>query len=589
MGRMEEEGRRRKELQAQMEFAEKEVENETSVSVQLKLDVEEKSKRKEVEIKKEANISAVLQQVRGEVAKIKEVRDRLVLDVKRLTLERTGHKQTLACLRSKEEELATQITAEDSAHQELDIIISKESQRREELQESVKQVDQQLQQKNLEKNEMERVVAELEIQIGKKREEYQGVVKQIDCLGKESPPCDREAEQAKLLIAEQNRKLEEVQKELARAKEEEELKLKETEQESVEAKEMKTKLSERLAESKKVVGEEKLWRKRGKDTAAELANSEVELTKMKSTVEAASAENAKLAEENKSLSQTCSNLQAEVDAVRKKKLNFGEELSLVTQAQAEKMRLAVEKKNKLASEVGEIEKKAQEADEENEKLKRDLCGKKKTIEEMKKQLEEKKKQAQARASAALSTPKPPKFAPSQSSRPSLLSTSSLNKSLHPLQMKGSKRPVLKTDVHKEKLGNFGSHPIPRSNKSAPEALARTPSKSPSLSDFRKLRDSKLKPAQKNHTFDLDSSNSSDDKETGHPSTQRTPLTTPRKEKRQSAPTTPSNSRKQQPPPSVMRAGPRLSLDPGKNQDQQSPVTSSSLVVGMSDSAMDTSS
>merc|ERR1711962_1697030 len=539
------------------------------------------------EITKEVNTRAVLQQVRGEVAKIKEVRDRLVLDAKRLTLERAGHEQSLACLRSKEEELATQITAEDSAHQELDIIISKESQRREKLQESLKQVDQQLQQKDLEKNEMERVVAELEIQICKKREEYQGVVKQIDCLGKESPICDREAEQAKLLIAEQNRKLEEVQKELARAKEEEELKLKETEQESVEAKEMKTKLSERLAESKKVGGEEKLWRGRVKDTAAELANSEVELTKMKSTVEAASAANAKLAGESKSLSQTYSNLQAEVDAVRKKKLNFGEELSLVTQAQAEKMRLAVEKRTKLATEVGEIEKKAQEADEENEKLKRDLCGKKKTIEEMKKQLEEKKKQAQARASAALSTPKPPKFAPSQSSRPSLLPTSSLNKGLHPLQMKGSKRPVLKTDVHKEKLGNFGSHPIPRSNKSAPEALARTPSKSPSLSDFRKYRDLMSKPTQKNHTFDLDSSRSSgDDKETGHPSTPRTLLSTPRKEKRQSAPTTPSNSRKQQPP--VMQAGPRLSLHLGKNQDQRSTVTSSSLVVGISDSAMDTS-
>merc|ERR1711962_1228110 len=472
MGRMEEEGRSRKELQDQMEFAEKEVENETSVSVQLKLDVEEKSKRKEVEIAKEANTSAVLQQVRGEVAKLKEVRDRLVLDVKRLTLERTGHEQTLACLRSKEKELATQITAEDSAHQELDIIISKESQRSEELRESLKQVDQQMQQKNLEKNEMERVVAELEIQIGKKREEYQGVVKQIDCLGKESPPCDREAEQAKLLIAEQNRKLEEVQKELARAKEEEELKLKETEQESVEAKEMKTKLSERLAESKKVGGEEKLWRGRVKDTAAELANSEVELTKMKSTVEAASAANAKLAEENKSLSQTSSNLQAEVDAVRKKKLNFGEELRLVTQAQAEKMRLAVEKRTKLTTEVGEIEMKAQEADEENEKLKRDLREKKKAIEDMIEQVEE-KKQAQARASAALSTPKPPKFAPSQSSRPSLLPTSSLNKGLHPLLLKGSKRPVLKTDVHKEKLGNFGSHLTPRSNRSAPEALART--------------------------------------------------------------------------------------------------------------------
>merc|ERR1719192_984361 len=271
---------------------------------------------------------------------------------------------------------------------------------------------------------------------------------------------------------------------------------------------MKTKLSECLVESKKVGGEEKLWRRRVKDTAAELANSEAELTKMKCTVEAASAENAKLAEESKSLSLTFSNLQAEADAVRKKKLNFGEELSLVTQVQAEKMRLAVEKKTKLATEVGEIEKMSQEADEENEKLKRDLREKQKAIEDMKKQVEEKKKQAQARASAALSTPKPPKFAPSQSSRPSLLSTSSLNKGLHPLQAKGSKRPVLKTDVHKEKLGNFSSHMTPRSNKSAPEALARTPSKSPSLSDFRKSRDSKLKPAQKNHTFDLDSSNSS---------------------------------------------------------------------------------
>merc|ERR1719153_1189760 len=302
---------------------------------------------------------------------------------------------------------------------------------------------------------------------------------------------------------------------------------------------------------------------------------------MKSTVEAASAKNTELAEESKSLSENFSHLQAEADAVRKKKLNFGEELSLVTQVQAEKMRLAMEKKNKLAIEVGEIEKKAQEADEENEKLRRDLREKKKANEDMRKQVEEKKKQAQARASAALSTPKPPKFAPSQSSRPSLLSTSSLNKGLHPLLTKGSKRPVLKTDVHKEKLGNFGSHLTPRSNKSAPEALARTPSKSPSLSDFRK--DLKLKPIQKNAkpTFDLDLSSSSDDKETGNPSTPRAALTTPRKEKRQSAPSTPSNSRKQQPP--VMQAGPRLGLDLEKNQDQRSSVTSSSLVVGISDS------
>merc|ERR1719494_585338 len=584
--RTEDEGRRRRELQAQMGIAEKEVEDETTVSLQLKLDIEEKSKRKEVETMKGANTSAVLQQVGGEVSKIKEVRDRLVLDVKRLTLERAGHEQTLACLRSKEEELATEITAEDSAHQELDVHISKESQRGEELQESLKQVDQQLQQKNVEKNERERVVAELEIQIGKKREEYQGVVKEIDCLRKDSAPCDREAEQAKLLIAEQNRKLEEVQKELATAKEEEELKLKKAEQESVEAREMNTKLSECVAESKKVGGEEKLWRKRVKETVAELANSEAELTKMKSTVEAASAENAELAEESKSLSETFSHLQAEADAVRKKKLNFGEELSLVTQAQAEKMRLAMEKKNKLATEVVEIEKKVLEADQENEKLKRGLSEKTKANDDMKKQVEEKKKQSQARASPALSTPKPPKFTPSQSSRPNLLPTSSLNKGSHPLQPKGLKRPVLKTDVHKEKLGNFGSHLTPRSNKSAPEALARTPSKSPSLSDFR--RDLKLKPTQRNAkaTFDLDFSSSSDDKETGNHSPPRAALTTPRKEKRQSAPSTPSNSRKQQPP--VTRAGPRLDLDLGKNKDQRSTVTNSSLMVGISDSAMDTS-
>ena len=348
--------------------------------------------------------------------------------------------------------------------------------------------------------------------------------------------------------------MEEVQKELATAKEEEELKLKEAEQESVEAKEMNTKLSECVAESKKVGGEEKLWRKRVKETVAELANSEAELTKIKSTVEAASAENAKLAEESKSLSENFSNLQAEAEAVTKKKSNFAEELSLVTQAQAEKMRLAIEKKNKLATDVGEIEKKVLEADEKNEKLKRDLREREKANEDVKKQVEEKKKQAQARASPALSTPKSPKFTPSQSSKPNLLPTSSLNKGSHPLQPKGFKRPVLKTDVHKEKLGNFGSHLTPRSNKSAPEALARTPSKSPSLSDFR--RDLKLKPTQRNAkpTFDLDSSSSSDDKETGHHSTPRAALTTPRKEKRQSAPSTPSNSRKQQPPASVMRAG-----------------------------------
>ena len=114
--------------------------------------------------------------------------------------------------------------------------------------------------------------------------------------------------------------------------------MKEIEQEAAEVKEMKTKLAESLAEAKQVAGDEKMLRKKDKDQKTELANLDTELKKMKAVVESVTGENAKLAEENKSLASALSNLQAEAEAVKRKRLNFGEELNQVAQAQAEKMK-----------------------------------------------------------------------------------------------------------------------------------------------------------------------------------------------------------------------------------------------------------
>ena len=117
-----------------------------------------------------------------------------------------------------------------------------------------------------------------------------------------------------------------------------------------------------------------------------------------------------------------------------------------------------------------------------------------------------------RLSTATSSNKPqnPAFTPAPSSRPRLLTSSIFNKN----QQGGSKRPALKTDVEKVKLGTNNSNLTPKSTKSAPSGSARTPSASPSLKDFREKR---ANVAEKNATpeksvFDLGSS--SDEKQAG---------------------------------------------------------------------------
>ena len=332
---------------------------------------------------------------------------------------------------------------------------------------------------------------------------------------------------------------------MVKEKEEEELKLKEVEQEAAEVKEMKAKLAESMGEAKQVAGDEKMLRKKSKEQKMELAHLEAELNKMKSVVETATGENAKLLEENESLVSTLANLQAELDAVKKKKLNFGEELNQVTQAQVERLRRATEKKARLAAEVEEVKKKWKEADQENAKLAKDVQGSEKTNKEKRQQLEEKKKVLE-KVTTASSKPQNPASTPAPSSRPKFFTSSIFNKAKD--QQGVSRRPALKTDVEKVKLGTSSSNLTPKSTKSAPSGLARTPSKSPSLRDF---RESRMSFGEKNKTptrsaFDFGSS--SDEKQADGsqvPTSSRDSFKTPLKERKPGVPLTPHSSGKPQ--------------------------------------------
>ena len=344
---------------------------------------------------------------------------------------------------------------------------------------------------------------------------------------------------------------------MAKEKEEEELKLKEVEQEATEVKEMKAKLSESMTEAKQVAGDEKMLRKKSKEQKMELANLEAELTKMKSVVESAAGENKKLSEENESLVSTLANLQAEVEAVKKKKLNFGEELNQVTLAQMEKMRHATEKKAKLAAEVDDVKKKVKEADQENAKLTQEVQGSEKTNKEKRQQIEEKKKVLE-KVTTASSKPQNPASTPAPSSRPKLLTSSIFNKAKD--QQGGSRRPALKTDVEKVKLGSRNM--TPKSTKSAPSGLTRETSKSPSLRDFRESRTSfsEMNKTPKKSAFDFGSS--SDEKQADGsqvPTSSRNSFKTPCKDKKPGVPLTPSNSGKLQPLDSRARPGRMICL------------------------------
>merc|ERR1719234_2577836 len=148
------------------------------------------------------------------------------------------------------------------------------------------------------------------------------------------------------------------------------------------------------------------------------------------------------------------------------------------------MRHATEKKAKLAAEVEEVKKKVKEADQEKQKLVNEVQVIEKANKEKRQQLQEKKKILERVTTASSKTPNPAST-PAPSSRPKL--SSIFNKSKD--QLGGSRRPALKTDVGKVKLGTSNSNLTPKSTKSAPSGLARTPSKSPSLRDFRESRTS----------------------------------------------------------------------------------------------------
>ena len=326
---------------------------------------------------------------------------------------------------------------------------------------------------------------------------------------------------------------------------EEESRLKEIEQEAAEVKKMKTKLAESLAEAKNLAGKEKVLRKKSKDQKMELANLQTDLIKMKTVMEGTIGDHAKLVEEEKSLAEALSNKQAEVEAVKSKKMNFGEELNQVTQAQSENLRQAVEKKAKLASEVEEIEKKVNEVDKEKERLTNELQVSEKMKMEKKQLLEERKKVLE-RDPTANSKSKTPVSTPAPSSKPKLLSTPIFNKPKD--QQSVSRRPALKTDVEKVKRGSSRSNLTPNSTKSAPSGSVRKPVASPSLKDFRKSRTSFGEKDIAKNSFSLESS-SSDEKQTGgsKPPKPSRDSVTPRKEKKKlGVPHTPTNTAKLQP-------------------------------------------
>ena len=350
---------------------------------------------------------------------------------------------------------------------------------------------------------------------------------------------------AKLLLDELTSKHEHNLSDLAKEKMEEESRLKEIEQEAAEVKKMKTKLAESLAEAKNLAGKEKVLRKKSKDQKMELANLQTDLIKMKTVMEGTIGDQAKLVEDEKSLAEALSKKQAEVEAVKSKKMNFGEELNQVTQAQSENLRQAVEKKAKLASEVEEIEKKVNEVDKEKERLTNELQVSEKMKMEKKQLLEERKKVLE-RDQTANSKSKTPVSTPAPSSKPKLLSSHIFNKPKD--QPSVSRRPALKTDVEKVKLVSSRSNLTPNSTKSAPSGSVRKPFSSPRLKDFRESRTSFGEKDIAINSYTLESS-SSDEKQTGgsKPPKPSRDSVTPRKEKKKlGVPHTPTNTAKLQP-------------------------------------------
>ena len=179
---------------------EKEINEEKQTSLDLHSEVEAKMKKKEVEALKKVKVSAQIQEVCKKVAEIKAVKDKLLNGLKELALQSANREQVLANLRLRDEEVSAQLVSEDSIHHGYEVKGVEEVKKLEQTRESLKQVNDKLQLKELERSEKEKAVTELEVAVKEKEDELQDVARQAECLGKEVAPGEGEAEEVILAI-----------------------------------------------------------------------------------------------------------------------------------------------------------------------------------------------------------------------------------------------------------------------------------------------------------------------------------------------------------------------------------------------------
>ena len=192
---LEEELSRANAAQLMVKGLEKETEEEQQTSLDLKAELETKMKQKEVEVLKQTKVSAQIQEVCQKVAEIRAVKDKLMNDLKELDLQRANGDHTLTNLRLKEGEVSAQILAEDRIHHDYEVKGTEEVKRLEQAKEKLKQVDDQLKLKELERTEKEKISTALEAAVKEKKEKLQEMARQAECLGKEVAPGEGEAEQ----------------------------------------------------------------------------------------------------------------------------------------------------------------------------------------------------------------------------------------------------------------------------------------------------------------------------------------------------------------------------------------------------------
>merc|ERR1719339_514722 len=167
--------RRSSEAQLKAKSLEKEIEEEKQTSLDLQSEVEAKTKKKEIEVLKKVKVSAQIQEVCQKVAEIKAVKDKLLNGLKELALQRANSEQVLTNLKLRDEEVSAQLVAEDSTHHDYEVQRVEEVKRLEQGRDNLKQMDDELQLKELERSEKEKYATALEAAVKEKEEELEEV------------------------------------------------------------------------------------------------------------------------------------------------------------------------------------------------------------------------------------------------------------------------------------------------------------------------------------------------------------------------------------------------------------------------------